>query len=115
VRRPVASATPESALRALLAGPTAAERALGYSSWFSSATAGALVAVIVADGVARVSFRDLRPIIPNASSSCGSAALLSALDATIGQFPEIRAARYSFLGDEDAFYEWLQREPPPTP
>lgn len=114
VERAVAARTPAAALRALLAGPTADELAGGYSSWFSAATADALVAVTVTDGIARVSFRNLRPIIPNASSSCGSEALLSALDATLRQFPEIRYTRYSFLGDEAAFYEWLQREPPPA-
>jgi len=113
VERTVDSRTPAAALRALLAGPTPDELARGYSSWFSAATADALVAVAVTDGTARVSFRDLRPIIPNASSSCGSEALLSALDATLLQFPEIRSTRYSFLGDEAAFYEWLQRGPPP--
>jgi hypothetical protein len=63
-------------------------------------------------GVARVSLRDLRPLLPGASTSCGSAALLAALDATLAQFPEILRARYSFGGDEAAFYEWLQRAPP---
>ena len=113
VERTVDARTPAAALSALLAGPTSDELARGYSSWFSAATADALVAVAVTDGTARVSFRDLRPIIPNASSSCGSEALLSALDATLLQFPAIRSTRYSFLGDEVAFYEWLQREPPP--
>jgi hypothetical protein len=114
VERTVVAATPEAALRALLAGPTPEELAAGYSSWFSAVTAGMLESVGVEDGVARVSFGDLRPVIPNASSSCGSAALLSALDSTLRQFPEIRAARYSIRGDEAAFYEWLQRGVPPT-
>jgi hypothetical protein len=112
VERLVAEWTPEAALRALLAGPTDAERAAGYSSWFSAATADMLEGVTVADGVARVSFRDLRPVIPNASSSCGSEALLTALDSTLRQFPEIGSTRYSILGDETAFYEWLQMGPP---
>lgn len=112
VERSVVEATPESGLRALLAGPTDAERAAGYSSWFSAATADMLESVTVADGVARVSFGDLRTVIPNASSSCGSEALLTALDSTLRQFPEVRSARYSILGDETAFYEWLQMEPP---
>lgn len=115
VERAVTVATPEAALRALLAGPTVAERAAGYSSWFSAATADMLDRVTVGDGVARVSFRDLRPVIPGASSSCGSEALLSALDATLGQFPAMVSTRYSILGDETAFYEWLQMEPPAPP
>lgn len=112
VDRTVTTPTPEAALRALLAGPTPAETAAGYGSWFSSATADALLGVTVRDGVAAVSFRDLRPIIPNASSSCGSSALLGALDATLRALPGITSARYSFDGDEAAFYEWLQMGPP---
>jgi hypothetical protein len=40
----------------------------------------------VADGVAHVTFADLRPVIPNASTSCGSAALLAQLDQTLLAF-----------------------------
>jgi hypothetical protein len=104
--------TAEIALRGLLAGPTADEATAGFTSLFGPATADALLDVVVVDGIARVSFRDLRQIIPNASSSCGSAALLGALDATLAQLPGIRGARYSFGGDEAAFYEWLQMAPP---
>ena len=111
VRRDVAP-EPAAALAALLAGPTAEESAAGYTSLFGPATADALLGVELADGIARVSFTDLRPLIPNASSSCGSASLLAALDATLAQFEGIRAARYSFGGDEAAFYEWLQMAPP---
>ena len=100
------------ALRELLRGPTEEETAAGFTSLFGPATADALDRVTVADGIARVSFRDLRPLLPNASSSCGSAALLAALDATLAQLPGIRGARYSFGGDEAAFYEWLQMAPP---
>jgi hypothetical protein len=104
--------TAEIVLRELLAGPTADEAAAGFASIFGPATADALIEMIIVDGIARVSFRDLRRVIPNASSSCGSAALLGALDATLAQVPGIRAARYSFGGDEAAFYEWLQMSPP---
>ncbi len=112
VRKIADRATAPIALRELLAGPTAEETAAGFTSLFGPATADALLDVVVADGIARVSFHDLRQIIPNASSSCGSAALLSALDATLAQLPGIREARYSFGGDEAAFYEWLQMSPP---
>jgi len=112
VRKFAGPVTAELALRELLAGPTADEASAGFTSLFGPATADALLEVAVADGIAHVSFRDLRLIIPNASSSCGSAALLAALDATLAQVPGIRGARYSFGGDEAAFYEWLQRSPP---
>lgn len=112
VVRWVDTRTPQVALDELLRGPTAGELAAGYSSWFSDATKDALRGLIVTDGVARADFRALDRLIPNASSSCGSSALLSALDATIRQFPEIRETRYSVDGSEERFYAWLQRSPP---
>jgi spore germination protein GerM len=111
VRKVAGPASAETALRELLAGPSPAESAAGFSSLFGPATADALLDVVVVDGIARVSFRDLREVIPN-SSSCGSAALLGALDATLAQVPGVRGARYSFAGDEVAFYAWLQMAPP---
>jgi hypothetical protein len=96
------------ALDALLAGPTTAERADGYGGWFSDDTAGMLHSVTVdADGTAHVVFADLRPVIPNASTSCGSAALLAQLDQTLLAFDHIVATRYA-IADQAAFYEWLQ-------
>ena len=112
VRKVAGPVTAELVLRELLAGPTNDETAAGFTSLFGPATADALLEAAIVDGIARVSLRDLRRVIPNASSSCGSAALLGALDATLAQVPGIRAARYSFGGDEAAFYEWLQMSPP---
>lgn len=100
-------------LRALLAGPTAAERRRGYGGWFSAKTAGALRSVRIAAGVAHVDLHDLRRTIPNASSSCGSALLLAQLDRTATQFATVRRAVYSFDGDRGRFYAWLQRGTPP--
>ncbi len=101
------------AMKRLLEGPTAAERAAGFESWFSPATAGMLNWVTIDAGTARVDFRDFSGIIPNASTSCGSASLLSNLDSTATQFPTVDRAVYSFDGDVAAFYEWLQMSPPP--
>ncbi len=96
------------ALEALLAGPTATERADGYGGWFSDATAELLHDVTVdADGTAHVVFADLRPVIPNASTSCGSAGLMAQLDQTLFAFDHIVATRYA-IADQAAFYEWLQ-------
>ena len=100
------------ALTQLLAGPTEEEEASGLRSWFSDQTAGMLNGVVVEGGVAEVDFDDFSKIIPNASSSCGSASLLAQLDHTVLQFPEIDRAVYSFGGDRDAFYEWLQLSAP---
>jgi hypothetical protein len=97
------------ALGALLAGPTSAEEAAGYRSFFSTETADQLDDVTIEDGVAEVSFSsELPELIPNASTSAGSASLLAALDATTTQFDTVDRAVYSLEGDVDAFYEWLQ-------
>ncbi|MEX2553572.1 MAG: hypothetical protein WD627_11300 [Actinomycetota bacterium] len=47
-------------------------------------------------------------MIPNASSSCGSAQLLAQLDGTARQFDEVDRTLYSINGDAGTFYEWLQ-------
>ena len=101
-----------AAIRALLRGPTAAERRRGYGGWFSRQTAGRLIGVRLSGGVAHVDFRDFSRIIPNASTSCGSAQLLAQLDRTVLQFDTVDRAVYSFDGDVDRFCEWLQRTPP---
>jgi hypothetical protein len=99
-------------LAELLVGPTAEEQAEGLGSWFSEETAGMLNSVVVEDGVAEADFADFSEIIPNASTSCGSAQLLAQLDNTVLQFPEVEEVFYSFDGDRGAFYEWLQLTPP---
>lgn len=108
-------ATLLAAMRALVAGPTADETAQGLGGWFTHQTAGVVRRAEIANGVARVDFEDLRSVIPNASSSCGSAMLLAQLDSTARQFPSVTSTRYSIRGDERAFYEWLQRDVPPQP
>jgi hypothetical protein len=74
---PVARTVPRSeavttaAIGQLLAVPTAAERETGYFSQSGPATAGSLISVRVASGVARADFLDFSSSIPNASSSFG--------------------------------------------
>jgi Tol biopolymer transport system component len=100
------------AIAALLEGPTAAEQDEGFWSWFSEDTAGMLRSARVEDGTAHLDFDDFRDIIPNASTAAGSAALLGEIEATALQFDSVDAVRCAFLGDEEAFYAWLQRSPP---
>jgi spore germination protein GerM len=114
LRRTVASpAVLTGAMRALLSGPTTAERARGYGGWFSKKTAGRLRSVRIAEGVAYIDFRSFARDIANASSSCGSALLLAQLGRTANQFPTVSRVVYSFDGSRRAFYEWLQRDVPP--
>jgi hypothetical protein len=102
------------ALEALLAGPTADERADDYGGWFTAATADALLDVEVVDGTAHVTFTDLREIIPNASTSCGSAGLLAQLDRTLLALDGVEETRYA-IADQGAFYAWLQLDDPDAP
>ena len=106
---PASPAVLGSALGQLLAGPSALERAAGLRSWFSDTTADLLHGVTIdSAGNAVVDFADLRPVIPNASSSAGSEMLLSELDSTVFQFPRVHSVEYRIDGSCSAFYEWLQ-------
>jgi spore germination protein GerM len=102
----------DDALAQLLAGPTAEEEAQGLRSWFSDATRDMLNGVAIEGGTAEIDFDDFSQLIPNASSSCGSASLLAQLDRTVLQFEGVDRAVYSFGGDRAAFYEWLQLSAP---
>lgn len=110
-RIPVGVPPLAGALEALLEGPTEAERERGLSSWFSQETAGLFVrATVDGRGRATIDFRSaLARVIPNASSSAGSAALLAELNATVFQFPEVRSVEYRFDGSCEGFWNWLQR------
>lgn len=112
VRRPGADDSPamRTAMGWLVRGPTPEEQASGIQSWFSAGTAGALRSVTVdSAGSATVDFEDLRRLIPNASSSAGSAMLLHELHGTVFQFPDIRSVEFRILGSCDLFWEWLQQ------
>ena len=98
-------------MQQLLFGPTEEESAQGLGGWFSEATGDYLISAERDGDVARVDFKDLREVIPNASSSCGSAMLLAQLDSTAKQFGSSQTL-YSINGDISTFYEWLQM---PTP
>lgn len=110
VTREVRRADPAAALGALTAGPTAAERRHGLTSWFSDSTAGALRTVTLRDGLLIVDFAGLDRLIPGAGSSAGSGQLLAVLDATVFQFTEVDSVEYRLDGRCERFWEWLQRE-----
>ena len=99
-------------LTELLAGPTANERSTRLRSWFSADTADSLLSARVVGGTAHIDFKDFSSRISGASSSCGSSQLLSQLDRTARQFPTVERTLYSFNGNVEAFYSWLQRVPP---
>jgi Immunoglobulin-like domain of bacterial spore germination len=68
--------------------------------------------VRISNAVGYADFRDLRPLLPTAGSSAGTAAFLAELDTTFKQFTTVRRTVYSMNGDVAAFYEWLQLSPP---
>jgi spore germination protein GerM len=100
----------ESAFLLLVAGPTREEQTTGAGSYFSSDTEGMVRSVTVAGGLLTVDFEDLRPVIPNASTSCGSFSLLAQLNGTAFQFEEVDRVSYQIEGSCQAFFSWLQRD-----
>lgn len=109
--RTVPEATLAAAMEHLVAGPRESEVEEGRGGWFSEETEGMLISAEIDGRVARVDFEDLRDVIPNASTSCGSETLLAQLDATAKQF-EVTTTVYSINGSPESFYEWLQRDVP---
>lgn len=98
-----------AAVLALLAGPTAAERAAGFRSWFSADTAGRLnEAKVNEDGHAVINLQTFSHIIPNASTSAGSEHLMAEIGWTVAQFPAVETFEVQFDGSCDLFGDWLQ-------
>jgi spore germination protein GerM len=107
---PATDAVLHAALTELLKGPTDAEKAAGLRSWFSGATAGMLREVRIQDGTAHVDFKNFQNIMPNASTSAGSAQLLAEVGRTIFQYKALKEADVRFDGSCQAFWGWLQRD-----
>ncbi len=100
----------EVALAALVGGPTEEEEAEGASSFFSTGTAEVITSISLVDGLLLIDFVDVRSDLENASTSCGSEALLSQLNATALQHPNVERVRYSIVGSCSVFSNWLQRQ-----
>ncbi len=98
----------EQVLRVLFAGPNDAQVEAGFQSFFSSSTARILRSVKVVENVALVNLKDLRTLIPNANSSCGSAQFLAEIENTLKQFPHIYQVYMAIDEDPSYIYEWLQ-------
>lgn len=100
----------EAAFEELVNGPTAEEVGDGASSFFSPATRDAVTSVVLSDGLLVIDLSDLRSVIPNASTSCGSESLLAQLNGTAFQFATVDRVRYRIEGSCDDFANWLQRD-----
>lgn len=100
----------EAAFQLLVGGPTAEEQAQGAISFFSAETAGMVSSVTLENGLLTVDFDDLRPVLNNASTTCGSFSLLAQLNGTAFGFDDVERVTYQIEGSCDAFFGWLQRE-----
>lgn len=107
---PAQSVGVQAALASLLGGPNTDESAAGAGSLFSAETADISLRTQLAGGVLTVDFTGLTGSVPNASTSCGTEALLAQLNATVLQFPDIDRVRYQSDGSCEALMNWLQRE-----
>lgn len=111
VERPLAqgqqATRAQRALQQLLAGPSASERAAGYHSIFSAASADLLRQVRIRGGTAYVDLADFRSRLPGSSSSCGAAEFRSQIERTLQQFKRIKRVRYAIEGDPRRFYDWM--------
>lgn len=96
----------------LVAGPNVEEMAQGANSVFADESSGALWSVTFRENeqLLIVDFRDVRSLLSNASTSCGSQSLLAQLNATAFQFEDVVRVRYEIDGNCDTFSEWLQIE-----
>ncbi len=110
---PETKAVAKAALGELFAGPTAKEKEEGYASFFSSATKGILKKVTVDQETAYVDLIDIRNLIPNASTSCGSSEFLAEMTTTLKQFATVKKIVFAIDGSPSTFYEWLQLACPP--
>lgn len=102
---PRTPAVASAALRALFAGPSDAERAAGWRSPFSARTADLLHGVRLVQGTAYVDLALHPGLMAAASSSCGAAELLVAIERTLRQFPSVRRVIVAIDGEPRRFYD----------
>jgi len=98
----------KAALEELFKGPTEEEKNEGYVSWFSDTTEDILKSVKIENDTAYVDLKDIRQIIPNVSSSCGSAEFLAEVETTLKQFSAVDRVIIAIEGKPETFYEWIQ-------
>lgn len=99
----------ETALRAVLDGPSELEQAQGMSGIVADGSGEVLVSVALApDGLAQVDFAPALRDNNNLSTSAASGAFSRALRATALQFDEVTAVEFQIGGSCDAFFEYFQ-------
>jgi hypothetical protein len=93
----------------LVKGPDDAERELGFVSFFSPATAGALAAINLSSGTATIDLTGIADI-PNLTTATGSQFFIANLNANVFQFDTIDAVEFRLDGSCDAFWALFQSE-----
>lgn len=87
---PYTTATAQVAMEQLFLGPTTQEKTDGLRDfWITEATAQNLKRVFIKNGTAYLDWKDIRQVIPNVSTSCGSASFFGPIEATLKQFPNL--------------------------
>lgn len=99
-------------VKELFKGPSDSEILEGYVSSFSSDTEGALIGVNIKDKTAFINMKDIRDLIPEASTACGGEALLAQIEQTVKDRREIETVVLAIEGDPQTFYEWIQMDCP---
>jgi Sporulation and spore germination len=106
-----------TAMEALLAGPTAEESAAGFTSWFSSGTADALLdASVDADGLAMIDLDgDSILGMNNVSTTRGGDFFRGQLYGTAFALEEVSEVGFSIDGSTSAFCAMMELIPECTP
>jgi|GEM_PF-1889595 len=106
---PTPSNRERAALDLLFQGPTASEKSAGYQDfWITQNNANKLKRVFIKNDIAYLDWEDIRQVIPNASTSCGSASFFAPIQNTLLQLTGITKVIHAINGDPKTFYEWMQ-------
>ncbi|MGB9680972.1 MAG: GerMN domain-containing protein [Minisyncoccia bacterium] len=96
-------------LNLLFLGPTEQEKAEGYTSVFSPENKDILKNLDISpDGIVYIDLYDIRSIMPEVSSSCGSSQFMKSIEETLKQFQLVKKVIFAINGDPQMFYEWVQ-------
>lgn len=105
---PEATVSATYALEQLFAGPNQEEKDRGFSSLFSAKTAQILRELKIDGDTAYVNLTDIRKVLPDASSSCGSAQFLAEVGETLRALSPNQKIIYALNGNPKTFYDWIQ-------
>lgn len=106
---PKTEALAKAALDQLFIGPTALEKEMGYRDFaINGDLASNLKRIFIKGNTAYLDWKDITMVIPNSSTSCGSARFFAPIESTLKQFPNITNVIQAINGEPSAFYNWMQ-------